>query len=119
MGRISLFAAAAVVVLACPGPACGSDSDDSGDTSAVPYGAQTCSDWAGRMSDSEHWDAAEELLTNAKGSDGTEGDLAPSTSTIKQFATDLGTMCDRGSSDDLLATVADDLYASNAAYYSL
>jgi hypothetical protein len=71
------------------------------------------------MDDSEHWDAAKELLTNAKGSDGTEGDKAPSTSVIEQFESDLGAACDRGASDDLLATVADDLYSSNAAYCSL
>ncbi|MER6627929.1 hypothetical protein ABT301_06785 [Streptomyces sp. NPDC000987] len=108
-----------VAVLASLVTACGSDSDDDSKDTSVAYGAQTCSDWAGHMDDSEHWDAAKELLTNAKGSDGTEGDKAPSTSIIKQFEADLGTACDKGSSDDLLATVADDLYASNAAYYSL
>lgn len=110
--RVGLLLVGAVLVAAAVG--CSSDSDDSG---GVSYGAQTCSDYAGRLSDSERWDAAEELLINAKSADGDDG--APSTSTVEQFERDLGTMCDRGSSDDLLATVADDLYASNRAFYSL
>jgi hypothetical protein len=114
MCRAGLLLAA--VVLAASAVACGSSSGD-GKDSSVPYGAQTCSDWAGHLSDSERWDAAQELLANAKSADGDDG--APSTSTVKQFEADLGTMCDRGSSDDLLATVADDLYESNRAFYSL
>ncbi|MER6821297.1 hypothetical protein ABT316_17375 [Streptomyces cellulosae] len=114
------LAVAAVVMLVGAVSACGEDSDDSGDgQSSVPYGARTCSDWAGRMDESERWDAAEELLINAKGTDGTDGDRAPSTSVIEQFAVDMGAMCDRKASDDFLAVVADELYASNAVYYSL
>jgi hypothetical protein len=107
-----------VAVLASLVTACGSDSDDGSKDSSVPYGAQTCSDWAGHLSDSERWDAAEELLTQAKGTDGTKGDRAPATSSIEAFEKGLTDACDRGSSDDLLATVADDLYGSDRAYYS-
>lgn len=116
MHRVGLIVAA--VVLASSTVACGGGSDDDKESS-VPYGAQTCSDWAGRMSDTEHWDAAEELLTNAKGTDGTEGDRAPSTSTIKQFEADLSATCDMGSSDELLANVADDVYTANRAFYGI
>jgi hypothetical protein len=118
MRRTGLIVSA-VAVVAALAAGCGSDSDDDGskDTS-VQYGAQTCSDWAGQMGDSEHWSAAKELLTNAKGTDGTEGDRAPATSTIKDFESGLTSACDKGSSDDMLATVADDLYASDRALYS-
>jgi hypothetical protein len=71
------------------------------------------------MSDSERWDAAEELLVNAKGTDGTDGDKAPSTSTVKVFEQALGAACDQGASDDLLAPLADDLYGANRPLYSL
>lgn len=108
-------AAAAVVVLVS---ACGG-SGDGGESSSVPYGARTCSDWAGRMDDTERWDAAEELLVNAKGADGAEGDRAPSASTLKQFSSDLDTLCGRKAGDDMLAPLADELYTLNRAYYSI
>lgn len=116
MRRAGLLVAAAV--LAASAVACGSSSDD-GKDSSVPYGAQTCSDWAGHMSSSEHWDAATELLTNAHGADGADDSWTPSTGAVKQFESDLGTLCDRGSSGDLLATLADHLYESNRAFYSI
>ncbi|POX63546.1 hypothetical protein C3492_10320 [Streptomyces sp. Ru62] len=115
MRRVGQLLAGAVLLVAAAG--CGGDSDnDKG--GGVPYGAQTCSDYVGRLSDGERWDAAEELLIQAKGIDGTDGDRSPATSSIEAFEQALGETCDRGSSDDLLATVADELYASNAAFYS-
>lgn len=118
MRKVGMAVAAAVVVLLASACSSGSDDGDSGDGEWA-YGARSCSYWAGQMSESERWAAAEELLASAKSSDGTEGDKVPSTSVIRQFATDLGTMCERGASDDLLATVADDLYESNRAFYTL
>ncbi|QDN94912.1 hypothetical protein FNV58_00870 (plasmid) [Streptomyces sp. RLB1-9] len=115
MRRVGLLLGAVAVVLAASGCSSGS-GDDKG--SSAPYGAQSCSDWAGDLSDSQRWDAAKELLTNAKGTDGTEGDRAPATSTIKDFEAGLSSACDQGRSDDLLATVADDLYSSDRALYS-
>jgi hypothetical protein len=115
MRRAGLLLAAAV--LGASAVACGSGSGGDSKDSSVPYGAQTCSDWAGHLDSSQRWDAATELLANAKSADGDDG--APSTSTVKQFEKDLGTRCDQGSSDDLLATVADELYESNRAFYSL
>ncbi|MEU0072165.1 hypothetical protein ABZ027_21845 [Streptomyces sp. NPDC006332] len=107
---------ATVAVLAATVTACGGSGG--GEDSAVPYGAQSCSDWTGRLADSGRWDAAEELLTAAKGTDGAEGDRAPATSSIEAFEKGLSDACDRGASDDLLATVADDLYSSDRAFYS-
>lgn len=96
--------------------ACGGSGGD--EDSAVPYGAQSCSDWTGRLSGDERWGAAEELLIQAKATDGTKGDRAPATSSIQAFEEGLTKECDGGSSDDLLATVADDLYGSDPAFYS-
>lgn len=117
--RVGLFVAA-VAVVAAAATGCSSDSgDDGGGFSSVPYGARTCSDWAGRLSDSERWDAAEELLKSAKGTvENTDGGRAPSTSTVKQFAADIGTLCDRESGDELLGRLAVQLYESDRAYYS-
>jgi hypothetical protein len=117
MRRVGLLLAAVATV--CAATACSSGSGDgSSKDASVSYGAQSCSDWTGRLGDSERWDAAEELLTSAKGTDGTEGDRAPATSSIEAFEKGLTDSCDRGSSDDLLATVADDLYSSDRAFYS-
>jgi hypothetical protein len=110
--------AVAAVVLAVSAAGCGGSNGQK--DKQVPYGAQTCSDWAGHMDSSEHWDAATELLTNAHGADGDgEDGWTPSTGAIKQFESDLGTLCDRGSSGDLLAPLADQLYQSNRAFYSI
>lgn len=118
MRRVGLIVSTVAVVAAAV-TACGGSGGDSKDSS-VPYGAQTCSDWAGHMGSSEHWDAAKELLTNAHGADGDGDDgWTPSTGAVKQFESDLGTLCDRGSSGDLLATLADQLYESNRAYYNI
>jgi hypothetical protein len=118
MRRMGLFVSA-VAVVAALATGCGSDSDDGGSKdSSVSYGAQSCSDWAGRLGDGERWDAAEGLLIQAKGTDGTKGDRAPATSSIEAFEKGLTDACDQGSSDDLLATVADDLYSSDRAFYS-
>ncbi|MEV6689778.1 hypothetical protein AB0N28_31415 [Streptomyces sp. NPDC051130] len=102
------------VLLAATAACADTDADGS-----VSYGARSCSDWAGTMDDAQRWKAAEELLVNAKSTDGTQGDRAPSTDVIRQFSVDLGATCDQGRSDDLLAVVADKLYASNTAYYRL
>ncbi|MEU9405680.1 hypothetical protein AB0E08_08235 [Streptomyces sp. NPDC048281] len=116
MRRAGLLAVAAVMAGALAG--CGSSGSDDGASSPVAYGAQTCSDWAVHLSDSERWDAASTLLVNAKALDGAKGDRTPSTGTVKQFEADVSAYCDKGSSDDLLASVADDVYEANAAYYS-
>ncbi|MFE5140369.1 hypothetical protein ACFRDV_22275 [Streptomyces fagopyri] len=113
---MGLAIAAVAMVFAAVG--CSSDSDGGGDDS-VAYGARSCADWAGGMSDADRWDAAKELLAQVKASDGTKGDKAPATSVLKQFEQDMGTACDRGASDDLLATVADGLYETNRAFYTL
>lgn len=115
MRRVGLAVAAAVVLLST---ACGG-SDDAGDE-PVPYGARSCSDWAGRMDDAERWDAAETLLMNAKGTvEDTDGGRAPSTGAVRQFEADLGAMCDRGASDDLLGRLAVDAYRLNRVFYSI
>jgi hypothetical protein len=116
MRRAGLAVVAAVVVLVS---GCGGSDDGGGESSSVPYGARTCSDWSGRMDDTERWDAAEELLVNAKGTDGAEGDRAPSASTLKQFSSDLDTLCGRRAGDEMLAPLADELYTLNRAYYSI
>lgn len=118
MRRAGLLLAS--IVLAVAAVACGSDSGDDGKDSSVPYGAQSCSDWSGHMSDSERWDAATELLTNARGIDGHgDDDWAPSTGAVKQFEADLGILCDRGATDDLLAPLADEVYETNRAFYNI
>lgn len=117
MRRAGLLVAV-VAVVAATVTACGGDDSGGGEQSSMPYGAQSCSDWTGRLSETERWDAAEELLIQAKGTDGTEGDRTPATSSIESFQKGLDDRCGRGASDDLLATVADELYASDAAYYS-
>jgi hypothetical protein len=116
MRRVGLVVSAAV--LAATVTACGGSDEGGGEEAPVAYGALSCSTWTGRLSDEERWDAAEELLIQAKGTDGTEGDRAPATSSIEAFEKGLGEICARGSSDDLLATVADELYASDRAFYS-
>lgn len=116
MRKAGVFVAAVAVAVAATGCSSGSGGDGKG--SSVAYGAQSCSDWTGRLSSDERWDAAEELLVQAKATDGTEGDRAPATSSIKAFEQGLTEACDSGSSDDLLASVADDLYSANAAFYS-
>lgn len=105
-------AVAAVLVSACGG--------SEGGEEPVPYGARSCSDWAGRMDGTERWDAAETLLVSAKGTvEDSDGDWAPSTGAVKQFEADLGTMCDRGASDDLLGRLAVDAYRLNRVFYSI
>ena len=71
------------------------------------------------MDESEQWAAAEELLANAKSADGTEGDVTPSTGTVRQFSADLGALCEQKPSDEPLATVADELYEQNPGVYVL
>lgn len=117
MRRVGLaVAAVAVVVL---GSACGGSDGDGEGRSAPAPGARSCSAWAGQMDEGERWSAAEELLLNAKAADGTEGDVTPSTSTVRQFAADLGALCERKPGDELLASVADELYASDPAFYGI
>lgn len=117
MRRFGLVvSAAAVAVLAT---ACGGESDDGGGQGAPAPGARSCSAWAGQMDESEQWAAAEELLANAKSADGTEGDVTPSTGTVRQFAADLGALCEQKPSDEPLATVADELYEQNPGVYVL
>lgn len=112
-----MMLAVAAVVLMCSAAACGSED---GEESAVPPGARSCSDWAGRMDDGEQWDAAESLLASARGTvEDTDGGWAPSTAAIRQFRVDLGEMCDRGASDDLLGRVAVDLFRLNGDTYTL
>lgn len=119
MRKADLIACGAIaaVVLSCVVAFGGSSEGDSGDGGDASYGAMTCSDWAGRLSDGERWDAAEELLVEAKAADGRDG--APSTTVVEQFTKDLDTMCGRGQGDDRLETVTAGLYESNWAFYSL
>lgn len=121
MSRVKLVVAGVVGAAVAAVVAWSSGSGDGGgeESSTVAYGARSCSAWAGQMDESERWSAAEELLMNAKASDGTEGDVTPSTSTVRQFAVDLGALCERKPSDELLATVADELYTLNGDGYNL
>ncbi|GAA2610967.1 MULTISPECIES: hypothetical protein [Streptomyces] len=111
MRKVQLTVAAAAVVLLAT--ACGGGGDGDDQRAPAP-GARSCSAWVGQMDESERWSAAEELLLNAKAADGTEGDVTPSTSTVRQFAVDVGALCEQKASDELLAAVADELYASGA-----
>jgi hypothetical protein len=113
LGAVLLTAALLAATAAC------SEKSDSAGGGSVAYGARSCSSWASEMDSGEQLAAAKELLVNAKESDGKEGDQPPTTGVVKQFATDLGAKCDAKSSEELLAVVADELYAENAAYYSL
>jgi len=119
MCRVGLIVSA--VVLAVTVTACGDPGgEDGGGQSEVPPGARSCSDWAGRMDDGEQWDAAESLLASARGTvEDTDGGWAPSTAAIRQFRVDLGEMCNRGASDDLLGRVAVELYQLNGDTYTL
>ncbi|MET7814285.1 hypothetical protein ABZT26_25980 [Streptomyces sp. NPDC005395] len=111
--------AVAAATLAVLTTACGG-SDDNSEGDSVPWGARTCSDWVGRMDDTDRWDAAEMLLTAAKGLDNdTDGAPPSSTGAIKRFAADLGAECERGASDDLLGRLAPELYQSRPAIYSI
>lgn len=122
MSRAVQFAVGAAVVAVLAGAVAfvgGSDGGGSGGSgSGAAPGARSCSDWAGHMDDGERWDAARVLLVNAKGSDGTDGDRPPRTRDVEDFEQWVSDACDRGASDELLATVADEVYAANAAYFS-
>ncbi|MFE4863253.1 hypothetical protein, partial [Streptomyces sp. NPDC056670] len=62
MRKMGLAAAVAVVLLAA---ACGGEPESDSEPEAA-YGARSCSSYVGRMDDTERWDAAEELLLQAK-----------------------------------------------------
>ncbi|MFE7238227.1 hypothetical protein [Streptomyces sp. NPDC057580] len=71
------------------------------------------------MDDGDRFDGAKELLLNAKAADGTDGDVDPDGGTIEQFADGMTEACRQTSTDTLLATVADDLFAANEDFYTL
>ncbi|MGA5598478.1 hypothetical protein ACPCSE_30010 [Streptomyces cellulosae] len=112
------WAAVAAAVVMCSTAACGSgDQDEQG---APPPGARTCSDWAGRMDESEQWDAAEELMAGARAVvEEDDGEWAPSSGAVKQFQVDLGFLCDREDGDELLGRVSVQLFRLNKMSYTL
>ncbi|MFE5853523.1 hypothetical protein ACFQ61_09965 [Streptomyces sp. NPDC056500] len=121
MSRVRLAAVAVVAIGAAlwTAPASFWGSEDSSDESKGAWSEATCSDWAGRMDDTERWDAAETLLIEAKSVDGTEDDRAPWNGATKQVIRGLDTLCNRGQSDQLLADIVAGLYESDPVLYNL
>lgn len=99
--------------------AVGCGEEDSADSGTAAYGARSCATWLSNMDDSELLDGAKEMLLNAKAADGTEGDVDPDGSTIEQFRDDMTEACRQTSTDTLLATVADELFAADEDFYTL
>lgn len=112
------WAAVAAAVMMCSAAACGSGETD--EQGAPPPGARTCSDWAGRMDESEQWDAAEQLMAGARATvEDDDGAWSPTTGAVRQFRVDLTAFCEGKDGDALLGQVSRDLFRLNEASYTL
>ncbi|MFE0490142.1 hypothetical protein [Streptomyces griseoaurantiacus] len=71
------------------------------------------------MDGAERQEAAAQLLSGERDEDEVAGRGAPSQDAVKQFGGELGALCGQAGDDALLAGLADELYASNRAFYRL